>query len=684
MAHLRLLQKESALDTLTLQDLLSRQLHSRMPMVLEDTLTVSAMLQRMEEHGVVSAPVANATGACYTVIDYLDLLVLLLKDLGVVGDDAPPIRSAQVRSPTPQFKSLTVREVIDRLGSGRACSAVFAPLLSARGASLSRVLRLCFLRPSSSAPSGQALARELAPETSSPPSPGGPQRRPSRGGEEEQGHSPSRCCSAQEQMLSAPNSSQRGLVSPLTPSLSVQPPAPPQPGELLVPVVSATSDYFDPMLSAAQAAGPRRGSDVTQSAFAPGTGLSVPVSAAQRGALGSSYPRSTNRSSRPLVAAGRRGSAADGEGPTALSLPPPSRVTLRGEARGERAASHSPVGGRSRPPSMIASAICTPNCSFNAPGSGRRPNAELGVNLSFGVGRGGLGDKSHSLGTASVDSLRRTVHQDASIGRSGGGGKLHRPLRPAALPVNTPPNTPPVAHSPDPPGDGSSPSPPGTPLPAACQDSQSGSAWRERRPRRLVLTDQDSRPLRVLSTTDVLVFLHQQPTCLREFGKHVAELCGEKPHTVSVDTPLGRAFARMWELRAEALAIVDGNGVLLGNLSVSDLRQFRSFRDLALAALSDLSRFVAGQGGQAELVRVPVGATLRDVVDLCVRARVTRVYVTDDEGRPTSVVTHSDVLRLVTRTGGGGSQRPSPTVTPRASDRPLPPRDSPLRHGGVV
>eukprot|EP00756_Hemistasia_phaeocysticola_P002449 Hpha_TRINITY_DN11681_c0_g1::TRINITY_DN11681_c0_g1_i1::g.48950::m.48950 len=543
MAHLLLLHKETGPEGVTLQSLLSRQLNSRLPVVVVDTSTVASLLQTLEENGVVSAPIASAeTGACYTVLDWLDLLVVFLTELGLLNGAC-----RDPRTPGPQFKRLTVRDIITKLSSfsgKRESSAVFAPLLEARGATLARVMKLCFLRRSTDMVNGSALGKELADAGLSP----------------SKRHLP--------RNLSGPSRMERGPSG--------------KGGE--VPSRSATGDSLRQM---------RRGSaDID---------CSPPASCEEDEDCFLKPP--------PNALAKRRGSAS-----VPLKMPAPLKPRSRGQSPsdGDLPPHRAPTGGSGEDP-QLDNLLRAAGGSPGSPTDMRRGNTPAALPLVGVVRRPASRSQSEMTGTMTDNmSILSSLGAEYAIGF-------------------------------------------------------------ERLPRRLVLTDQNDRPLRVLSTSDVLNYMAQQPGHhLRDLGSRTAaEYCGDRfmPPRAQVETQLGTACARMCEIGAEALAIVDSEGNLVGNLSASDLRCFKTFREITLAALTDLSRFVAGQGGQRDLITVTPSATLREVLDICVRNGVTRCYVAEDK-KLLGVLTHADFLRMFTSSRGSAAHSPvsSPQHPPDGRD----------------
>eukprot|EP01137_Pigoraptor_chileana_P000671 Opistho-2@37197 len=156
---------------------------------------------------------------------------------------------------------------------------------------------------------------------------------------------------------------------------------------------------------------------------------------------------------------------------------------------------------------------------------------------------------------------------------------------------------------------------------------------------------------RMLSETDLLRFICQNAVSFHSIlGQTIASLSlGEHQPVVSVsmDLPTLSAFRRMFQSRADAVAVVNTNGTIISTLSPSDLRGMRlnSLGDLMLPVSEFLSkrRF----GTIAPPLAVSATATLLTAAAVAIMGSVHRVWVIDKCGKPTSAVRVSDMLRAV-------------------------------------
>lgn len=182
----------------------------------------------------------------------------------------------------------------------------------------------------------------------------------------------------------------------------------------------------------------------------------------------------------------------------------------------------------------------------------------------------------------------------------------------------------------------------------------------------------------IVSQTDVIRFLAAHLPRLDSTFEASISLLGlvqgaEAVRTLPASVPTLHAFAYMHRHALSGLGVTDpGSGVLVGNLSMSDLRGITAarFDTLALPVGAFLIRR-AGRGPdwgndpapaddaaaapetwspelqRRALVAVPRDTPLRDVLSLLVRHSKHRAYVRDERGHAIGVVTPTDLLRCI-------------------------------------
>ncbi|GFH13702.1 uncharacterized protein HaLaN_09637 [Haematococcus lacustris] len=202
---------------------------------------------------------------------------------------------------------------------------------------------------------------------------------------------------------------------------------------------------------------------------------------------------------------------------------------------------------------------------------------------------------------------------------------------------------------------------------------------------RVALFDNEGKITQIISQSDIVKFLCAQRVKLGSLGALSLEELGMLSHKVEgvhPETSAIEALAIMSEKRLSSLAVLDPNGVILGNFSVSDMRTIVSehFGALALPVGEFLAqekrtefigfnriheegvegtaghRFVQnrmarqrprtpGEEVGQKLVLAKATTTLSEVMDLLVRYGIHRVYVVNEEEKPIGIVTHTDILR---------------------------------------
>jgi len=159
----------------------------------------------------------------------------------------------------------------------------------------------------------------------------------------------------------------------------------------------------------------------------------------------------------------------------------------------------------------------------------------------------------------------------------------------------------------------------------------------------------------VITQRDVLEYLHKWIESEKTFGrkwdifsKHIGELSlGKTPAvTIPAETTAIEAFQKMYKEDVSSLGIVDETGALIANLSVTDLRWLNHDEKLPSIFFPVLLFLHEVHGGDQPRKPVVVDdtATLPSVVARLVETRVKRAWVIDGAGKPTGVISLSDVI----------------------------------------
>ncbi|ELR13996.1 CBS domain containing protein [Acanthamoeba castellanii str. Neff] len=169
---------------------------------------------------------------------------------------------------------------------------------------------------------------------------------------------------------------------------------------------------------------------------------------------------------------------------------------------------------------------------------------------------------------------------------------------------------------------------------------------------RVIVMDDGGKVECLVSQSDVLCLLEE---CIKSAYPHLAEKtvaelglnARPKPSlfTVNVMARTFYAFHQMLDHKVSGVAVVDDAGVLEGNISVSDLRGLAA-TDLG-SLLLPVSRFLKERVKQEVPVMCSAKTTFGTVLHRLVHHGLHRLWCTDVMQRPISVVSLTDVLRIV-------------------------------------
>jgi CBS domain-containing protein len=168
--------------------------------------------------------------------------------------------------------------------------------------------------------------------------------------------------------------------------------------------------------------------------------------------------------------------------------------------------------------------------------------------------------------------------------------------------------------------------------------------------RALVTTEGDQK-YHILSQTDVVKFLFESGLFDDMFSKLLCDfpslfLYTSKVTTISADSPAIEGFKQLGRNKFGAVAVMDSNGKLLGNLSASDLRGV-AVDFLVKTILRPARNFLQlVQGVDVAPVTTKLDETLGSAVRKMLEHRVHRVWVVDDQGCLDTVVSLTDVCRV--------------------------------------
>jgi len=154
--------------------------------------------------------------------------------------------------------------------------------------------------------------------------------------------------------------------------------------------------------------------------------------------------------------------------------------------------------------------------------------------------------------------------------------------------------------------------------------------------------------LRIFTQSDIVRFIHMNIDKFEEGRrKTVAEarLGSSKVFSVHEEDNALYAFRQLRIKEVQGFAIVNKSGTLIGNFSSSDMRGLKK-DDLQLLSLT-VGGFLKAITKSANL-RPPITVASSDSIEIVINQllgnQVHRVYLVDSDGKPTSVITLSDVI----------------------------------------
>lgn len=194
---------------------------------------------------------------------------------------------------------------------------------------------------------------------------------------------------------------------------------------------------------------------------------------------------------------------------------------------------------------------------------------------------------------------------------------------------------------------------------------------------RVPVFDNSDKVYNILSQSDMIQYLYEN---IRDVGiarfDTVEKLNLGTPVVISMSARAKaiHAFFLMLYNRVSAVAIVSGNGELVGNLSASDLRGLdqNSFSQL----LTPVMEFVKSVKRHRGLITCKKDSTLESVLSKLANNRVHRLWTVNDQNCPIGVVTLTDIMKLFSNrdesaSNYSGWQRP-PRTQPHANTKRYP------------
>jgi len=186
---------------------------------------------------------------------------------------------------------------------------------------------------------------------------------------------------------------------------------------------------------------------------------------------------------------------------------------------------------------------------------------------------------------------------------------------------------------------------------------------------RIAITDDDGDLIGVISQWTIANYLATVSTDDKDCIRTLKYPVGESKYDHKVNCVNGKetalnSFLKMNELKQTSLAVVDNEGILVGNLSASDLKGFQlflhEFNDL-LHPVSEFLSIIRKKQGRNEKYAVAVteSTTIYEIMCLFNQEIVHRVYIVDNQYKPIGVFSLTHLMQmLITDTHVFGRVRP--------------------------
>jgi CBS-domain-containing membrane protein len=171
---------------------------------------------------------------------------------------------------------------------------------------------------------------------------------------------------------------------------------------------------------------------------------------------------------------------------------------------------------------------------------------------------------------------------------------------------------------------------------------------REYKRHRALVVDPQKKGLTLVSQTDIIRYLVDHESELgpiltsRLEDLNLANPSGADIYHLRENDPTFLGFQRMAEKSINAIAIIDHQGRIIGNLSASDLRGIQESKLIYLFRSS--TDFLQVMGRKFKPVVGSSRISLGEAMTKALAARVHRIWIVDEKEKALGVVTFSDML----------------------------------------
>jgi len=177
---------------------------------------------------------------------------------------------------------------------------------------------------------------------------------------------------------------------------------------------------------------------------------------------------------------------------------------------------------------------------------------------------------------------------------------------------------------------------------------------------RIPIVNVDGELVSVITQSHLLSELYKNFSKFDIFSKRVQDIKLGYKNVISIrsDAKAIEGFKVIYSKKVSGVAVVDGSGKLVGNLSATDLRNVGGDINLISRVFWSVEEFLKwgpnGEQAMPKPIYCTPNATVGEAVEVLVRTRTHRIYVIDDSGLPIGVISLGDVLEAIQNSLGWG------------------------------
>lgn len=171
--------------------------------------------------------------------------------------------------------------------------------------------------------------------------------------------------------------------------------------------------------------------------------------------------------------------------------------------------------------------------------------------------------------------------------------------------------------------------------------------------RRVVVCD-GATVVNYITQTDTLKFLNEKKLLGDCASKTVEELhlAAKKVETIKHSDLVVEAFKKMIVENISGVGVVNAEEKLIGCVSASDIKGIKGSGELLDTIFQSYDGYRTSMSKadiptKAHVIKTTAQTTLQEVVDLLLKEKIHRVFITDKDDHVTGVISFADILRCV-------------------------------------